>query len=254
MTVSIVTPCYNAADTIADTLESVLGQSGVDLQYIVVDGKSSDGTAEVIARYRDRISTFVSERDAGPYHAMNKGLHLARGDVVGILNADDVYADSSSLRRVMDRFQSSDIEALYGNLAYVDRKDPARIVRYWKPGEHTPGSFSRGWHPPHPTFFVRRAVYDRCGYLQPDFQVSADFELMLRILEKYRVRAEYLDELIVRMRTGGLSNRSLANIIVGNRNCIRAFRSNGLAVSPWYPLLRLAPKLRQFGARRGGGL
>lgn len=233
MKASIITPCFNSVKTIRDTIDSVLSQTHPNIEYIIIDGASTDGTVELVQGYGDKISKFVSERDCGIYDAMNKGIALATGDIIGILNSDDFYADEQVLREVESRFVADPaLEALYADLVYVDPAKSDRVVRYWHSGEYREDSFERGWHPPHPTFFVRREVYEKYGAFDTRFKIAADYELMLRLVHRYHIRVGYLPRVIVKMRLGGESNRSLANVLHANLESIHAWRANSLSF-PW---------------------
>ena len=246
MKFSIVTVCYNSATTIRDAVDSVLSQVGVALEYIAIDGGSTDGTLEILRSYGDRLVRLVSEPDEGIYDAMNKGVALATGDVVGILNSDDFYADTSVLADVSAAFADDSIDCVYGDLDYVNAENTARVVRAWRSGEMTPGAFRRGRHPAHPAFFVRRSVYDRVGGFNLDLKIAADYEFMLRVLEKHRLRSVYLPKVLVKMRMGGTSNASIINIAKSNLQCWKAWRQNGLGLSPLPLLRKLFFKLKQL--------
>ena len=247
MHISIVTVCRNSELTIRETIESVAAQNlHIGVEYIVIDGGSTDGTMSIVDEYRNEIDRIVSEPDDGIYDAMNKGIAAASGDVIGILNSDDTYASAETLQRVVARFEDTAVESVYGDVVYVDRAHGSRIVRYWRAGEFLPGSFKYGWHPPHPAFFLRSKCYAAYGSFNTELSVSADFELMLRMLERYRVRASYIHQPLVKMRAGGTSTGSIKNVLVGNRNCYRAFKLNDLPVGPLYPARRLLGKVGQL--------
>ncbi len=250
MKISIITPVYN--DTrVAGALDSILSQElDAELELIVIDGGSKDGTLELLERYRanGRLAVLVSEPDRGIYDAMNKGITLATGDLVGILNADDRYADTTVLRDVAAVFEDPRVEACYGDLVYVDAQD--RIVRYWRSGRCRLWKFHLGWAPPHPTFFVRRNVYERLGLFDgARFQIAADYELMLRFLRKYKIRVAYVDRVLVRMAIGGMSNRSVRNIVKMNWEVYHAWPRNGLPLGYLAPVLKPAQKLFQYVQR-----
>jgi len=259
MRISVITVCYNAADTVADAVESVLGQQGQtrsgangtwDLEYVVVDGGSTDETLEVLAPYRDRIATLISEPDKGLYDAMNKGVAACTGDVVAILNADDVYASDEVLERVAEAFATSGAEGVYGDLNYVEAEDTEKVVRRWKAGAYQPGAFGRGWMPPHPAFFVKKSCYDRWGGFTLKLRSAADYELMLRFIHRHQMTLHYLPLTLVHMRAGGMSNASLGHRIRAHREDWRAWRMNGFSPSPlalWAKPLR---KLPQFLSRK----
>jgi len=208
--ISIVTPSFNSSKTIAQTIESVLAQDCGDIEYIIVDGGSTDGTDSIVKSYGDKISRFVCEPDNGIYDAMNKGVRLASGDAVGILNSDDFYAGESVLSKVAEAFEASGADAVYGDLVYVDEVDTDKVVRRWHSGEYTQNAFRWGWHPPHPSFFVRREVYDRLGLFRDELRISADYELMLRFLHINGIKAAYIPEVLVKMRTGGASGADIS--------------------------------------------
>ncbi|MDP3587807.1 MAG: glycosyltransferase family 2 protein [Sulfuricurvum sp.] len=247
MKISIITITYNSEKTLDDTIKSVLSQTYNDIEYIIVDGKSKDTTIDIVKSYGDKISKVVTEKDNGIYDAMNKGLRLATGDVVGILNSDDVYFDEHVIEKVMHKFQKENVDSVYGDLYYVKPENVNEVVRYWKSSEFIKGSFAKGWHPPHPSFFVKREAYEKHGFFDLNMKVSADFELMLRFLEKFQISTVYLPKVIVRMRTGGESNSSIGNIIRGNRSILKAFEKNQIKINKLlYPFYRFVPKIIQM--------
>lgn len=251
--ISIITAVLDAARTLPGCLDSVHCQ-GVPVEHIVVDGGSTDGTLEVVDRFAGRLARVVSEPDRGMYDALNKGLRLATGEVVGLLHADDVYAHRGVLRRVRAVFRDRRVESCYGDLVYVAADDDGRVLRRWRSGSYGHRRFYTGWMPPHPTFFVRRRIYERYGGFRLDLGSAADYELMLRFLLRHRVRAAYIPEVLVRMRTGGRSNASLARRLAAHANDWRAWRVNGLRPFPWTLPLKPLRKLPQFflGKGRGG--
>ncbi len=246
MKVSIITVCFNSEKTIENSIQSVLNQTYSNIEYIIIDGGSTDHTIDIIHKYTSHISKFISEPDKGIYDAMNKGLKLATGDIVAILNSDDFYIDISIIDSVVSYFKSNSTDSVYGDIIYVNKENVKKTVRYWKSKKFKLGSFQFGWHPPHPTFFVKNEVYKKYGYFNLEFQLAADFELMLRFIEKYKIATAYIPKAFVKMRTGGASNKSLKNIFNQNVECYRAFKINELKVSILYPIFRLAPKLLQF--------
>ncbi len=248
MKISIVTVCFNAEATIAHTIQSVLSQKNVDLEYIVVDGASKDSTPEIVKSFGNKISTFVSEPDRGIYDAMNKGISLCSGEIVGILNADDFYADDYVLARVVSSFLDG-VDAVYGDLVYVDQADTSKVRRTWISGKYVEGAFKKGWMPPHPTFFVRKSIYEKFGGYTLDLQSAADYEWMLRVVHKHGIRLVYLPELLVRMRTGGKSNVSLKNRIRANREDKKAWEMNGLKPGTFTFVRKPLSKLGQFFSR-----
>lgn len=243
MLISLVTVTYNSGKTLRESFQSILSQSYVDIEYIIVDGLSSDNTLSIIKEYESRFMgrlKWISEKDHGIYDAMNKGIQMATGDIVGILNSDDVLMDNDVLKDIASVFDDQ-TDAIYGNLYFVKQSDVNHIVRVWKGSPYK--SFTTGWHPAHPTFYVRREIYKKYGTFDLAFDVSADFELMLRLIEKYHIRSKYIDRYMVKMRVGGESTGSFINVIRGNKNVVKAFRKNGISVSPFYPIIRLYPKI-----------
>jgi glycosyltransferase involved in cell wall biosynthesis len=245
MKISIITVCYNSAETIADTIVSVASQQYINREHIVVDGASRDSTMDIV-KNATGITRFVSESDRGIYDAMNKGLKLVSGDVVGFLNADDFYYNDTVLNQVVEVFKDSTVQACYADLVYVDQKDTSRIIRYWKSRDFEPGLFKRGWMPAHPTFFVRRSVYDALGGFDLQFPRQADFELTMRFLEIHRLKSVYVPRLWVKMRTGGASNNSIRGVIKGNIEAYRACRLHGLGISPLFIPRKILSRLPQF--------
>ena len=241
MKVSLITVSYNSASTIADTLKSVQFQTYQDIEYIVVDGNSSDGTIEIVKQFLDAsqglVTKFLCERDKGIYDAMNKGLAMATGDIIGVLNSDDFYCSNDVIEEVVRAFQQNKTDCLYGDLNYVDPIDTSKIVRKWRSGSFRKENFLKGWMPPHPTFFVRKTCYDRFGKFDTQFKSAADYELMLRFLFKESCSAVHLPKVMIHMRAGGVSNVSLKNRIRANREDRLAWKINGLKPK-WFTLLR----------------
>lgn len=245
MKISIITSTYNSGKTVKDTLESILNQTYKDIELLIIDGKSKDNTLEIVHHYEKLFQgklSYISEPDKGIYDAMNKGIQMATGEIVGILNSDDLYMDNKVLEDIANAFIQSKVDAIYGNLIFVEEYDTNKVVRNWKGSQYQPESFLNGWHPAHPTFYVRRKIYEKYGAFDISFNVSADFELMLRFIEKYRISNLYLDRTLIKMRMGGESTGSIKKIITGNKNVLRAFEKNGFKVSITYPIKRLAPK------------
>ena len=248
MKVSIITVCFNIADTIEDTIKSVLSQDYRNIEYIVVDGGSTDSTLDIINRYKNNIATVISEPDNGIYDAMNKGLSSSTGEIVTTLNGDDIYAEKTTVSRMAEFIQQNDLDAAYGDLVYFDRHDPGCVKRYWRPGPYRKGAFRRGWVIPHPTFFCRKEIYEKFGYFNDTLQIAADFELMLRLIEKHRIKISYLPKVIVKMGTGGRAN-VLRGIIKGNKEILKSFRMNGIRLSPWFFVCKPMTKISQLFAR-----
>jgi glycosyltransferase involved in cell wall biosynthesis len=244
--ISIITITYNSASTIEQTVRSVINQTYPDIEYIIVDAVSTDGTLEILEKYRNKIAKIVSEKDKGLYDALNKGIRLASGDVIGILHSDDFYIDKNVLEKYADVFSKTNCDAVYADLFYVDKNDTDKITRKWKSGNYGPGTFLNGWMPPHPTFFVKKEIYDRLGLYNIDFKSAGDYELMLRFIHKHKIKVAYLPEFTVKMRVGGTSNVTVRIRINANMEDRLAWQLNGL--KPRFYTLYLKPfrKILQF--------
>lgn len=229
MKFSIITVTYNSSATINDCLTSILQQT-LPAEHIIVDGASSDNTLDIV-RQISPGSKILSEQDKGIYDAMNKGIRMSEGDVVGILNSDDLYAHNHVLEKVAAVFADRSVDVLFADLVYVRPTNLNRVVRYYSGSGFTPDKFAWGLMPPHPTFFVRRTLYERYGLFRTDYQIAADFELTARFLARYRVRYAYLPEVIVRMRTGGVSTRNLRSNWILNREILQACAENGISTN-----------------------
>lgn len=246
MKISIITVTYNSAATLEETILSVINQNYTNIEYIIVDGKSSDSTLNIIDKYKSRIAKFISEKDNGIYDALNKGIQMASGDVIGILHSDDFYTSNDVIQNIATRFEKEKCDALYGDLLYVSKDNTNKIIRKWRAGELTANSFLFGWMPPHPTFFVKKEVYEKHKAFNLDFKTSADYELMLRLLYKHKIKTAYLPEYLVKMRMGGQSNVTTKNRIIANLEDRKAWEVNGL--KPYFFTLFLKPlrKISQF--------
>ena len=240
MKISIITVVWNNKKTIRNAIESVLGQSYKNIEYIIIDGASTDGTVEIINSYSSKISKFLSEPDQGLYDAMNKGLKLATGDIVGILNSDDVYVDDKVIEKVVKVFQEKKVDSVFADLVYVKPDDLGKIVRYYDSSYFHPDKFAYGWMPAHPTFFVKREIYEKYGYFKTNYKIAADYELLVRFLKKYKISYYYLNEVIVKMRTGGISTSGLKSNYILNKEIIQACRENGVSTN-WIKVLSKYP-------------
>jgi len=248
MKVSILTATYNSSETLEACLQSIHSQTYPHLEHIIIDGGSTDGTLDVIKKYENKITKVISEPDHGIYDAMNKGLRLADGDIIGILNSDDMYADNSVIESVVRTITDNNVDSCYGDLVYVDKDDTTKIKRQWKAGEYKKEKFKTGWMPPHPAFFVKKEMYERYGYLNLDFPLAADYELMLRFLYRYGITTAYIPKILVKMRSGGTSRPGLYTVRAMIEN-YRAWKVNGLHPSLLTFLLKPVSKLRQFRVR-----
>lgn len=249
MKISIVTATYNSGRTIRDTIESVLHQTYKDYEYIIVDGCSKDGTLDVVKQYMPQFEgrmRYVSEPDKGIYDAMNKGFKMAKGEILMLINSDDLFARHDALEQVVKAFEEHpEVDGVYADLYYVSQNNINNVVRVWKTGEQKP--MRRGWLPAHPTFYVKRVCYEKYGYFNLSYPLAADFELMLRFVEKHHVKLYYLQEHLVRMRLGGATSKSLKNIYKQDVETIEAFKENGLSGGNiTYLIWRYIPKVKQF--------
>jgi len=244
--ISIITVSYNAVTTIEETIQSVLNQSYQHIEYVIIDGGSSDGTQAIIEKYADKIAFHVSEPDGGIYFGMNKGIAACTGDYIGILNADDVYASNGIISKVVELLQTSKSSTLYGDLDYVAEDNLDDVVRKWISGSFNRKSFLMGWMPPHPTFFVQKGLYDKYGVFNTSFKISADYELMLRFLFKNSLSAAYLPQTLIKMRVGGVSNSSIKNRLQANKEDRKAWKINGLRPKWFTLLMKPASKVMQF--------
>lgn len=244
MKVSIITVVYNNVATICSAIESILSQTYLNKELIIIDGGSTDGTLEKVVAYGNQINVVISEPDNGIYDAMNKGLSLATGDVVAILNSDDLFSTSFVLENVIHKFKHTKAEGVFGDLDYVHAHDVSKVFRRWISGNYKPGSFLKGWMPPHPTFFVKKTVYDKHGFFDTSFKIAGDYELMLRFIHLNNIELAYLPEVLVKMRTGGVSNSGVKNRVLGNLEDRRAWKVNG--IKPHFYTLYFKPLRKVF--------
>lgn len=245
MKISLITVCYNSAKTIEDTIKSVVVQSYPNIEYIIIDGGSTDGTIDIIKKYSDKIFKFISEPDQGIYDAMNKGIHLATGEVIGIINSDDFYYGGSVLYNVMKEFEDSDADIVYGDIIYVDRLDKKKQVRYWKTGKYKEKKLHSGWIIPHPGLFIKKEIYNKFGLFNLDFKIAADYELILRFLLK-GIKVRYIPEIIVSMREGGYSASGLRRRRAGWKELKKAWQVNNMHTPVFFVARRLLLKIKQY--------
>jgi glycosyltransferase involved in cell wall biosynthesis len=249
MKITIITPTYNSGKTIANTIESIIAQNYPDLEYIIVDGASTDTTKDIISNYKDKLNiTLISEPDAGIYDAMNKGVKMATGEIVGILNSDDFFYNAEVLSIINAAFESDDsVDAVYGDLAYVDRNDTSKQTRFWEAGEYQEENLNDGWIIPHPTFFMKKEVYQKMEKIfNTDFKIAADYELLLRLLKIQKIHVAYIPQTLVTMREGGTSASGLSQRMRGWKELRRAWKVNSLPLPKFFILRRVTKKLTQF--------
>jgi len=247
MKISIVTVSYNSAETIESTIKSVLSQKISDLEYIIIDGGSTDNTLSIIESFKDKITVVVSEPDKGIYDAMNKGLIRATGEIIGVLNSDDIYADENVLQDVMSEFSTGQhLDILFGDLVYVQKYNTDKIIRKWRSRAYFNNFFETGNVPPHPSLFLRSIVYKQAGLFDLQYNLAADYEFMLRIFKRYPFKSKYIKRLIVKMRLGGATNKSIKNIFNGNKEILQAWKNNGLKAPLTLMPLRIIKRIIQF--------
>lgn len=249
MKMTLITNVLNAEETIEESILSATNQTYEDIEYIVVDGVSKDKTLSILDKYAEKISKFISEPDKNLYDAMNKGIKLASGDIIGFLHADNLFVSDNVIKRVAEVFKQREVDAVWGDLTYVDKQNTQKTIRYWKSCAYSEGLFNKGWMPPHPAFFVKKAVYEKYGYFNTDFEISADYEIMLRFLHKHKISTAYLPKILVKMRLGGVSNRNFRNIIRKSREDIKAWKVNGLKGGIDTVFLKNISKIPQFFTR-----
>jgi glycosyltransferase len=246
MKISIITVVLNNAEYIETCIQSVLNQDYENVEYIIIDGGSTDDTIDIIKKNEKSISTWISEPDRGIYDAMNKGIEKSSGDIIGILNSDDMYANDNVIEEVVDSFLKTKADTCYGDLVYVDRCNINKTIRYWKSNSYNKNNFRRGWMPPHPAFFVRRSIYERFGLFNLDFPLAADYELMLRFLYKYDVSTTYIPKCLITMRTGGSCKPGPSNTFNNMVENYQAWKVNGLSTNPLTFLIKPLFKTFQY--------
>lgn len=245
MKISIITATYNSAVTVADTIESVANQRYKNIEHLIIDGLSKDKTLDVVKSSKHNGPIF-SEKDKGIYDAMNKGIVKASGDVIGILNSDDFYASDDIIEQVAHLFATTNCDLLYGDLYFIDQNNTSKVKRKWISGNYKLKDFLYGWMPPHPTFFVRKEVYEKYGMFNMELGSAADYELMLRFMFKHKLKTSYLNKVMVLFRVGGASTKNLNNRVKANMNDRRAWVVNGLTPK-WFTLhLKPLRKIKQF--------
>lgn len=246
MKVTIITVVFNGAKHLKDCIESILGQDYSNIEYMVIDGGSTDGTLSIIENYRNQIDYFISERDKGMYDALNKGIKLATGDIIGILNADDMLASKDIISAIMREFNRNEIDGVYGNLNYIDLSSSNKIVRRWRSKQFMQKDILLGWMPAHPTLYLKKELFTRFGDYALDLGTAADYELMVRFLYVHQIKARYLNQLIVNMRVGGMSNSSLKQRYLALVNDYKAVKKNSLPYPIVTILLKKISKLQQY--------
>lgn len=250
MRVSIITVSYNSASTIADTIDSILSQSYKDIEYVVIDGASSDRTKDIVTSFGNRIAKFISEPDEGLYDAINKGIRIATGDVVGILNSDDFFPNDRVVEKIARAFEENEIDAVIGDVQFVSPADTSKIVRFFSSRKFTLEKLRFGYMPPHPSFYVKREFYEKYGYYKTDYKIAADYELVLRFFLIHHIKYKYIEMPFVTMRSGGVSNETIGSNITLNKEIVRACRENGVKTNFLFIYSKYFTKIFQFFGNR----
>jgi len=248
--ISIITVSFSSVDTIRHTIDSVLAQTYKNIEYILIDGASNDGTVELINSYGGRISRVISEPDYGIYDAINKGIRIATGDIVGILNSDDILYDNNVIMKIAETFDQSSVDAVYGDVVFFDPDIPSRITRYYSSGSFSLNKFKFGFMPAHPSFYVKRKIYKELGYYKTDYKIAADYEILIRFLFIHRIKCKYIEMPFVSMRTGGISNKSIRSNITLNREIARACKENGLRTNYFFIYSKYLTKIFEFFGKK----
>lgn len=228
MKISVITAVFNRVDTIGAAIESVQSQTHADVEHVIQDGGSSDRTLDVVRKAANATTKIITERDNGIYDAINRGIGNASGDVIGLMHSDDMFAGPDVLAQVAAAFDNPNVDGVYGDLQYVAADDPTRIIRHWTSGGYTPAKLKQGWMPPHPTLYLRRKVFDQHGLYDTSLQIAADYDAILRYLAGGNIQLAYIPQVLVKMRVGGESNRSLERILRKSREDLTAIRRNGV--------------------------
>jgi len=244
--ISIITVSFNSVETIRDTIKSIISQDYENIEYILIDAGSTDGTLDIIKEYEGYINYFSSEEDDGIYDGMNKGISVASGEVVGILNSDDFYPNSYIVSNVARTFEKRNCDAVYGDLVYVKFYDTDKIVRYWQSGNYSVKKIKNGWMLPHPTFFVKREMYEKYGYYNTELKSAADYEMILKLLYKQNINVFYIPMILIKMRMGGKSNASIMNRIRANKEDGLAWTENQLNKPLFVRIKKPLQKIKQF--------
>ncbi len=246
MKVSIITATFNSQSTLQDTISSVLQQTHPNIEYIIIDGSSTDKTADIVRSYGNAVTFFISEPDKGLYDAINKGILLATGDIVGILNSDDFFASPHIISTIVNAFEQNNIDAVYADVAYVKADDTGKVVRWYSSKNFNVYKLARGYMPAHPSFYIKRELYTRFGLYKTNYKIAADFEMMIRLFYTHKIRYQYLPLLFVYMRMGGVSNKNLHNIYLLNKETLRACRENNIRTSMVLLALKYFTKIFEY--------
>ena len=247
--ISIITATFNSAKTLKDTIQSVLRQTNKDFEYLIIDGGSTDETIDIVKSYESEFSgrlKWVSEKDKGIYDAMNKGIKMASGDVVGILNSDDYFTSDDILQTVADAFKRQEIDAIYGDIHFIRDGNPQKCIRYYSSRMFRPFWLRFGFMPAHPSFYCKREVFEKAGLYSLDYKIGADYEMMVRLFKKYRIMSQYINKDFVTMRTGGASNNNVRSRITLINEDVKACKENGVYTNSLFVMLKFMYKIFEF--------
>ena len=247
--ISIITATFNSAKTLKDTIQSVLRQTNKDFEYLIIDGGSTDETIDIVKSYESEFSgrlKWVSEKDQGIYDAMNKGIKMASGDVVGILNSDDYFTSDDILQTVDNAFKSHEIDAIYGDIHFIRDGNPQKCVRYYSSRMFRPFWLRFGFMPAHPSFYCKRDIFDKAGLYSLDYKIGADYEMMVRLFKKYRIMSQYINKDFVTMRTGGASNNNVRSRITLINEDVKACKENGVYTNCLFVMIKYLYKVFEF--------
>lgn len=248
MKISIITVSYNSEQFLENCIQSVVAQNYTNIEYIIIDGASTDNTNNIVRKYKEHITLFISEPDKGMYHAINKGLKMCTGEMVGLLHSDDILESESTISAIVKQATATKADLLYGDLLYVQQADTSEVVRYWQAGRFTKSKLLAGWMPPHPTVYVRRNLLRQYGFYHLDYRIAADYDWMLRFLSQ-TIAVTYLPQVLVRMRMGGASNKNFKNILIKMQDDMRALQRNKIGLFftiPFTLILKNVRKISQF--------
>jgi glycosyltransferase len=254
MKISLITVTFNSEKYLSHCIESVQNQTYDNIEHIIIDGKSTDGTVAIIKKYESKISTWISETDRGMYDAINKGIKIATGDVIGILNSDDMLESNDVIATIAKTFIEQNVDSLYGDLEYVDKNDTNRVFRVWKGKAYNRNLFRMGWMPGHPTFYIKKSVIEQFGLYENHYFTAADYEFMARYLYKHKISSYYLPKMIVKMRMGGASNKNLNQRIRANRRDYLAMKKNSIPMPFVVSILKPLIKVHQFNVKSNLGI
>lgn len=243
MKISVITVCCNSADTLSRALNSVSSQDYANIEHILIDGGSIDGTMEIVEKFRDKLAIVVSEPDHGIYDAMNKGLERCTGEVICFLNSDDYYVNEKVLSKVIDNFEDKTLDAVYGDVGFFRANNPSKLVRRYRSDKFTPERLAWGWIPAHPTLFLRNTIIQRVGRFKPEYRIAGDFDYIIRAFNKFELNYKYIPEILVYMQLGGASTGSMRSKFLLNREVLRACRENGLRTNLFKLLSRYPEKI-----------